>query len=58
MVEADVPSLAEWAGGPDAFRRLTAIFYRNVARDPLLGPVFGAYGSRTIPSTSRPSLPR
>lgn len=35
-----VPSLFEYAGGLDAFRRLTAIFYQKVLADPLLIPVF------------------
>lgn len=34
------PSLFEWAGGLPALERLTERFYRNVAHDPVLAPVF------------------
>jgi len=35
------PTLYEWAGGSDAFERLTAVFYRDhVPSDELLGPIF------------------
>jgi hemoglobin len=34
------PTLYEWAGGMPAFHRLTDVFYRRVAADPLLAPVF------------------
>ncbi|WP_181790641.1 group II truncated hemoglobin [Streptomyces phytophilus] len=34
------PSIYEWAGGDEAFRRLTAAFYGHVRKDPLLAPVF------------------
>ncbi|PRY02206.1 group II truncated hemoglobin [Allonocardiopsis opalescens] len=34
------PSLYEWAGGSDAFERLTDAFYRKVRADDLLEPVF------------------
>jgi hemoglobin len=37
---SDVPTLYEWAGGPEAFERLTAAFYDKVLRDDLLGPIF------------------
>lgn len=36
----DVPTLYEWAGGDGAFERLTAIFYEDVLKDPLLRPLF------------------
>ena len=35
-----VPSLYKWAGGPFAFEKLTAIFYRHVLEEPLLKPLF------------------
>jgi hemoglobin len=34
------PSLYEWIGGIEALERLTAEFYRRVAGDPVLAPVF------------------
>lgn len=34
------PSLVEWAGGPDAFAKLTAEFYRRVQTHAVLAPVF------------------
>lgn len=34
------PTLYDWAGGADAFRRLTEVFYRRVRADDVLGPVF------------------
>ena len=34
------PSLYEWAGGQEAFERLTETFYRHVREDDLLAPVF------------------
>jgi len=35
-----IPTLYEWAGGNDAFERLTKVFYEKVLKDELLGPVF------------------
>jgi hemoglobin len=35
-----VPSLYEWAGGTEAFEKLTTAFYREVLRDELIGPLF------------------
>ena len=35
-----MPTLYEWAGGAEAFERLTAVFYGRVRDDPILGPVF------------------
>lgn len=37
---SNTPTLYEWAGGLDAFERLTAIFYGKVTDDGLLAPVF------------------
>lgn len=38
-----VPSVYEWAGGSEAFERLTDVFYRrHVHDDEILGPVFAA----------------
>jgi hemoglobin len=34
------PTLYEWAGGAEAFRRLIDAFYDRVERDDLLGPLF------------------
>jgi hemoglobin len=39
-VDAETPTLYEWAGGQDAFERLTDAFYRRVREDDLLAPVF------------------
>ncbi len=36
----DPPTLYEWAGGGDAFERLTEVFYRRVPDDELLGDLF------------------
>jgi hemoglobin len=38
------PSLAAWAGGPEAIERLTEVFYRRVHADPLIGPLFAHVG--------------
>ena len=35
-----VPTIYAWAGGPDAFARLTTVFYDKVLHDELLAPVF------------------
>ncbi len=32
----DLPTLYDWAGGADAFERLTEAFYRRVAEDEFL----------------------
>ncbi|MGW0334632.1 globin domain-containing protein [Streptomyces sp. NPDC003011] len=34
------PTLYDWAGGADAFTRLTSVFYDKVLRDEVLAPVF------------------
>jgi hypothetical protein len=39
------PTLFDWAGGMDAFDRLTDAFYRRVHGDPLLAPVFAHVGA-------------
>jgi hemoglobin len=36
----DVPTLYDWAGGSEAFERLTEAFYAKVTRDDLLGELF------------------
>jgi hemoglobin len=36
----EVPTLYEWAGGAEAFERLTEVFYGKVKRDDLLEPLF------------------
>ncbi|HSP38509.1 MAG TPA: group II truncated hemoglobin [Frankiaceae bacterium] len=38
------PTLAEWAGGPEAVERLTDVFYQRVHADPLIGPLFAHVG--------------
>jgi hemoglobin len=40
MARDDVPTLYEWAGGSEAFERLTEVFYGKVREDDLLEPVF------------------
>ena len=37
---SETPTLYEWAGGTDAFLRLTDAFYARVVEDDLLGPLF------------------
>ncbi|WP_338699920.1 antibiotic biosynthesis monooxygenase [Streptomyces sp. Q6] len=37
---ASEPTLYEWAGGAEAFDRLTSVFYDKVLKDDLLGPLF------------------
>lgn len=34
------PSVYEWAGGAEAFDRLTEVFYAKVVQDELLAPLF------------------
>jgi hemoglobin len=43
------PSVYEWAGGAEAFQRLTEVFYGHVHKDPVLAPVF---------ATASPDHPR
>jgi hemoglobin len=38
------PTLFAWAGGADALRRLTEVFYDRVLDDPVLAPVFARMG--------------
>jgi hemoglobin len=40
MMDRDIPSLFEWAGGMPALERLTARFYSRVHDDPMLAPIF------------------
>jgi truncated hemoglobin YjbI/quinol monooxygenase YgiN len=35
-----VPTLYDWAGGGEAFTRLTSVFYDKVLKDEILAPVF------------------
>ena len=37
---SEVPTLAEWAGGPDKLKALFEAFYARVPNDPILAPVF------------------
>ncbi|MEU4805615.1 group II truncated hemoglobin [Actinosynnema sp. NPDC023587] len=39
-VEPRVPTVYEWAGGAEAFERLTEVFYRKVMVDDLIAPLF------------------
>src|SRR5918996_5311286 len=40
MAEEKTPTLYEWAGGRDAFRKLIDAFYDRVERDELISPFF------------------
>ena len=40
MSSAPPPTRYEWAGGADAFERLTHAFYARVREDDVLAPVF------------------
>lgn len=40
MAGSGIPTLYEWAGGEDSFRRLINAFYDRVEQDQLLGPLF------------------
>lgn len=42
---ASLPSLAEWAGGAEAIRRLFTRFYERVPLDPVLAPIFVGSGA-------------
>ena len=44
--QEETPTLYEWAGGRDAFRRLIEAFYDRVERDELLSPFFPGGVSR------------
>jgi hemoglobin len=46
MVDHDVPTLFEWAGGMAALERLTTRFYARVTTDHVLGPIFAAMDAR------------
>lgn len=39
-VVVQIPTLFEYAGGLEAFQSLTQVFYKKVALDPILAPVF------------------
>ncbi|WP_053175382.1 group II truncated hemoglobin [Nonomuraea sp. SBT364] len=40
MADQHVPTLYEWAGGSEALERLTEVFYGQVVKDELIGPLF------------------
>jgi hemoglobin len=40
MNDVKIPTLYEWAGGLPALEELSAVFYRRVAQDSLLAPLF------------------
>jgi len=40
--ENKMPTLYEWAGGEETFKRLTSVFYGKVITDPILQAVFGS----------------
>ncbi len=46
-----VPTPYDWAGGAEAFSRLTEVFYDKVLKDDLLAPLFAGLAPST-PSTS------
>lgn len=39
-VQMTTPTLYQWAGGRDAFEKLTEVFYAKVLKDDLLGDLF------------------
>ena len=39
-----LPTVYDWAGGAEAFERLTELFYSRVHADPLIGPLFARVG--------------
>ncbi|GAA3424944.1 globin domain-containing protein [Streptosporangium sandarakinum] len=43
---ASVPTLYDWAGGAEAFERLTEVFYGHVLKDELIGPLFAGMDPR------------
>jgi len=43
---AEIPTLAEWAGGPERFQALFSAFYAKVPSHPVLGPVFAGMDPR------------
>ncbi len=45
MNAKEVPNPAEYAGGLEAFEKLTTTFYDKVFKDPILQPVFAAMGA-------------
>ncbi|HEX5117353.1 MAG TPA: group II truncated hemoglobin [Pseudonocardiaceae bacterium] len=47
MTGDDVPSLVDWAGGPEALTRMVNAFYDRVERDDLISPFFPGGVSRT-----------
>ncbi|HEX3648340.1 MAG TPA: group II truncated hemoglobin [Pseudonocardiaceae bacterium] len=47
MTGENVPSLVDWAGGPDALTRMVNAFYDRVERDDLISPFFPGGVSRT-----------
>lgn len=44
MNQSSIPSPAEYAGGLEAFEKLTECFYKKVKVDPILEPVFAKMG--------------
>ena len=40
MTDAQTPTLFDWAGGMEAFERLTKTFYERVRADDVVGPLF------------------
>jgi len=43
-----IPKLADWAGGPETFRRLFLRFYARVAEDEILAPIFATMDPRHV----------
>jgi hemoglobin len=46
MMNAQIPSLYEWAGGIERIQSLFQAFYASVPADPILGPVFAGMPAR------------
>jgi hemoglobin len=42
------PTLLEWMGGEARLRELTGLFYRRVASDPVLAPVFATMSAEHV----------
>jgi hemoglobin len=40
LTDRKIPTLFDWAGGFEGFRRLANLFYEKIPSDPVLAPVF------------------
>ncbi len=50
---SSVPTLAEWAGGPDVIAGMIERFYAKVPSDPVLAPVFEGMDPRHAEHVAR-----